>query len=96
MKAEGQSSSDDSDATQVGTPDSASVAGASTTEDAGDDASSGKGKKKQIISESSTIPAAPKSKSKSSDNLVGLVNNLVTTDLANIGEARNFIFLRKS
>ncbi|KAF7977580.1 hypothetical protein HWV62_3166 [Athelia sp. TMB] len=93
MKAEGQSSGDDGDATQVGTPDSASVAGASTTEDAGDDASPGKGKNKQTISESSTLHSSSKGKSKSSDNLVGLVNNLVTTDLANIGEARNFIFL---
>ncbi|KAF7983353.1 hypothetical protein HWV62_22327 [Athelia sp. TMB] len=97
MKAEARSSSDESGTTQIGTPDSRSVAGASTgdsVENGGDAASSGKGKKRsQDVSESSSLPGAPREKPKSSGNLVGLVNNLVTTDLANIGEARHFIFL---
>ncbi|KAF7969448.1 hypothetical protein HWV62_27283, partial [Athelia sp. TMB] len=97
MKAEARSSSGESGTTQTGTPDSRSVAGASTgdlVENGGDAASSGKSKKRsQDVSESSSLPGAPREKPKSSGNLVGLVNNLVTTDLANIGEARHFIFL---
>lgn len=96
MKAEVRSAGEGSDATQVGTP-SESVVGASTTDLSGirEDAvpaSSSKGRNKSS-DEDEAVLTPPKPNMKSSDNLVGLINNLVTTDLANLSEARNFIFL---
>ncbi|KAJ7596700.1 hypothetical protein C8J56DRAFT_294246 [Mycena floridula] len=49
------------------------------------------------VSSSSTVKGKPKDKdteeSKAGSNLVGKINNLVTTDLGNIIEARDFLFM---
>ncbi|KZP21077.1 P-loop containing nucleoside triphosphate hydrolase protein [Athelia psychrophila] len=93
MKAETRSADEGDDATQIGTP-TESVVGASTTDlSEAASASSGKRNPKSRDEGEEAVPAPPTPKTKSSDNLVGLVNNLVTTDLANISEGRNFIFL---
>jgi hypothetical protein len=53
------------------------------------------GQGKQRAKEIQT-PEAPTTKSKDTNagNLVGKINNLVTTDLANITNARDFLYLR--
>ncbi|KZP30629.1 multidrug resistance-associated ABC transporter [Athelia psychrophila] len=88
MKAEVRSAGagEGDDATQVGTPTESVVGDAASV-------SSSKGKQKSRDDGEEAVPASPKPKTKSSDNLVGLVNNLVTTDLANISGARTFMFL---
>lgn len=62
---------------------------------------SAKGKSKaKDASESTTAtkvaPPEKKKKDASADNLVGKINNLVTTDLNNITEARDFLFISMS
>ncbi|EJD04272.1 uncharacterized protein FOMMEDRAFT_106872 [Fomitiporia mediterranea MF3/22] len=108
MKAqtsEGQSSSRPSTATT--TPDTASIADSDVTAEgttlngngsevppsiASVESDAGKGKRK--TSPTSTDPNAPATKSTSStSNLVGKLNNLITTDLQNIVEGRDFIML---
>jgi hypothetical protein len=53
---------------------------------------SSKGKKKAKDAQSAEEKPAPK-KNAAADNLVGKINNLVTTDLNNITEARDFLFI---
>lgn len=54
---------------------------------------SSKGKQKAKDSQPAEDKAVPKEAA--ADNLVGKINNLVTTDLNNITEARDFLFLCK-
>ncbi|KZP10469.1 hypothetical protein FIBSPDRAFT_801212, partial [Athelia psychrophila] len=79
------------------TPDSSSIAESTVAEpsaDAGSAASSVKGKKKAHSEETASVSSATrKDKSKgvsekTSANLLGRINNLVSTDLGNITEAR--------
>ncbi|KAJ8594877.1 hypothetical protein M405DRAFT_759938 [Rhizopogon salebrosus TDB-379] len=95
------------DSTGTSTPDTASVAGSSTvaldesTEGSSDEtlqtsaetlstSSVKKGKQKaQDAKEDSETSS--KEKHSSADNLVGKINNLVTTDLSNITEGRDFL-----
>jgi hypothetical protein len=99
------------ESTAPSTPDSASVAGSSTaaadesTDGSGDEtlqasaetisiSSTKKGKQKsQDIKEEPD--SLPKNHS-SADNLVGKINNLVTTDLSNITDGRDFLMIGKS
>lgn len=53
--------------------------------------SKGKKKAKDISEDNSVAPVAPKERS--ADNLVGKINNLVTTDLNNITDGRDFLLL---
>ena len=91
--------------TVVGTPETASVADSSengsedsNTEAASTTASSSKGKAKQASA--SPPPKAPPAKkpsdNKKDSNLIGKINNLVTTDLGNITDARDFLMLSQS
>jgi hypothetical protein len=100
------------DSTGTSTPDTASVAGSSTvaldesTEGSSDEtlqtsaetistSSVKKGKQKaQDAKEDSETSS--KKKHSSADNLVGKINNLVTTDLSNITEGRDFLMAGKS
>ncbi|KAG0697813.1 hypothetical protein DFH29DRAFT_984146 [Suillus ampliporus] len=96
------------ESTAPSTPDSASVAGSSTaaadesTDSSSDEtlqansetistSSTKKGKKKsQDVKEE---PESSPKKHSSADNLVGKINNLVTTDLSNINDGRDFLLL---
>lgn len=96
------------DSTVPSTPDSASVAGSSTaaadesTDGSADEtlqasaetistSSTKKGKQKsQDVTEE--LDSSPK-KHSSADNLVGKINNLVTTDLSNITDGRDFLMV---
>ncbi|KZP30958.1 P-loop containing nucleoside triphosphate hydrolase protein [Athelia psychrophila] len=93
MKAEARSMDEGDDAPQVGTPTESIVSTGTSALNEAASGSSGKGKQQGRDEGEEAIPAPPTPKTKSSDNLVGLVNNLVTTDLANISDGRNFIFL---
>jgi hypothetical protein len=53
---------------------------------------SSKGKQKAKDAQSAEDKSAPKAKA-AADNLVGKINNLVTTDLNNITEGRDFLFI---
>ncbi|KAG1769620.1 hypothetical protein EDD22DRAFT_868510 [Suillus occidentalis] len=96
------------ESTAPSTPDSASVAGSSTaaadesTDGSGDEtleasaetisiSSTKKGKQKSqdIKEEPDSLPK----KHSSADNLVGKINNLVTTDLSNITDGRDFLMI---
>ncbi|KAG1757959.1 hypothetical protein EDB19DRAFT_1936472 [Suillus lakei] len=99
------------ESTVPSTPDSASVAGSSTaaadesTDGSGDEtlqasaetmstSSTKKGKQKsQDVKED--LDSSSK-KHSSADNLVGKINNLVTTDLGNITDGRDFLMVGKS
>ena len=84
------------------TPDSASVADSSladftNTTTTGTATSSRKGKKKAQGEDTVSAPSA-KSKPTSqrpSENLIGRINNLVSTDLGNITDGRNWLWLSK-
>ncbi|EJD51853.1 ATP-binding cassette transporter [Auricularia subglabra TFB-10046 SS5] len=63
-----------------------SVAASSTAKDKKD-------KRSRSASVASTSSAGGEKKNEKSENLVGKINNLVTTDVSNITEARDFLFL---
>ncbi|KAG1889339.1 hypothetical protein F4604DRAFT_1711826 [Suillus subluteus] len=95
------------ESTAPSTPDSASVAGSSTA--AVDESTDGSGDETlQASAETISISATKKAKQKSqdvkeldssskkhssADNLVGKINNLVTTDLSNITDGRDFLMV---
>ncbi|KII93466.1 hypothetical protein PLICRDRAFT_35686 [Plicaturopsis crispa FD-325 SS-3] len=102
MKAETPESSSSSPNTPVATtPDSSSIAEGSTEDGTGSaddtlrassssDASAvNKGKQKSIEAPTPAADAKPAN----TDNLVGKINNLVSTDLDNIVDARDFLFV---
>jgi hypothetical protein len=89
-------------ASTISTPDSASIAESSTAVEASSESSDGA----QSSSTSALDPATVKGKQKandaeakkstsSADNLVGKINNLVTTDLGNITDGRDFLLVCK-
>ncbi|OJA09105.1 hypothetical protein AZE42_02555 [Rhizopogon vesiculosus] len=94
--------------TGVSTPDSASVAGSSTAA-ADESIDSSSDETLQTSSETISTSPAKKGKQKaqdakeesdsssksnsSADNLTGKINNLVTTDLTNITDGRDFLFV---
>lgn len=101
--------------TAVPTPDTASIAESTVSEDqtvsstvigaesstagsetvrASNSSVSSKGKGKKQTGKDLKTPEAPVSRS-STDNLVGKLNNLVTSDLSNIVEGRDFMLLCK-
>ncbi|KAG1747913.1 uncharacterized protein EDB91DRAFT_1245381 [Suillus paluster] len=96
------------ESTAPSTPDTASVAGSSTA--AADESTDGSVDEtlqanSETISTSSTKKGKqksqeePESSSKthsSADNLVGKINNLVTTDLSNLNDGRDFLIAGKS
>ncbi|KAL5534538.1 hypothetical protein ACEPAG_1001 [Sanghuangporus baumii] len=103
MKAQTSSASPSGPSTVTSTPDTVSIAESETSTEAtilnGNEigpsnasikSDSGKGKGKD--SKDALGDSAPKSKS-STDNLVGKLNNLITTDLTNIVEGRDFPML---
>ncbi|KAH7913221.1 hypothetical protein BJ138DRAFT_1059515 [Hygrophoropsis aurantiaca] len=95
-----------SDATTTPTPDTVSVAGLESPDDevstnestedtirpssASEASSSAKGKQKAAQTKNMDDTRAPKS---SASNLIGKINNLVTSDLNNITEGRDFLLL---
>ncbi|KAF7966730.1 hypothetical protein HWV62_37249 [Athelia sp. TMB] len=82
------------------TPDSASIADstlADSTTTAGTATSAGKGKQKAQSEDTASVSSA-KSTGKTTpqrpqENLIGRINNLVSTDLGNITDARNWLWL---
>lgn len=90
---------DDADVTVVGTPYDASVAESSAGDREGIDLAARKGKRKAQDpdidgAESQPAPRIKKKESSSHQHhLVGKINNLVTTDLGNINDARDFLFI---
>ena len=106
MKAEvARSITGDGDSTAATTPDHASTPDAQEPANSSDVtpqssaasviSSTGQGKQK---AKETQIPEEPTTKSTDTNagNLVGKINNLVTTDLANITNARDFLYLRRS
>ncbi|KAF8886219.1 P-loop containing nucleoside triphosphate hydrolase protein [Gymnopilus junonius] len=79
--------------TVVGTPETASI---SSTQDGGASSSS-KDRKSKVAGSSSSSPSISQDMAKEvpneGKNLIGKINNLVTTDLTNIVEARDFLVL---
>lgn len=111
MKAELPDGKRSGESTPSSTPDSASVAGSSTaaadesTDGSGDEtlqastetASTSSTKKDKRKSQDVKEEMDNSSKQHSSaDNLVGKINNLVTTDLSNLTDGRDFIMVGKS
>ena len=104
LKAESSNENDEESVTAVGTPDSISVAGtavdshlderasqssrASDSSDSQSSLKSVKGDKRY----SSTLKSDIKP-SKDKQNLIGKINNLVTTDLGNIVDGRDFLIM---
>lgn len=102
---ENKPENDQDSPTVVGTPETASVAESSQTaggeadaeEESSATAASDKGKAKQSPTLTSKAPPAKKDiPSKKDTNLIGKINNLVTTDLGNITDARDFLMLSSS
>lgn len=97
MTAELPEGGDSGNNTVSPTPDSISIAAGSsmnlneepTPPSSIGDPESSSGKRKQKDQDIH----APSAKKETPDNLVGKINNLVTTDLANIVEARDFLIL---
>jgi hypothetical protein len=98
------------DSTGVSTPDSASVAGSSTaaadenTDGSGDStlqtssetiSTSSAKKGKQKAQDAKEDSDSSSEKNSSADNLMGKINNLVTTDLTNITDGRDFFLAGK-
>lgn len=93
MKAE----SSDGDTTAVPTPDNASVANA---ESASGDLSRASLASEQLLTQGKSVAQefesqadASESNDSASGNLTGKINNLVTTDMGNITDARDFLLL---
>ncbi|KAF7978930.1 hypothetical protein HWV62_44135 [Athelia sp. TMB] len=81
-------------------PDSASIADSSpadstTVSTAGTATSSRKGKQKAQSEDAESAPSAEgkHTSQRSSENLIGKINNLVSTDLGNITDGRNWLWL---
>ncbi|OJA20724.1 hypothetical protein AZE42_08493, partial [Rhizopogon vesiculosus] len=93
------------DSTGVSTPDNASIPGSSTAADANTDGSgdstlqtssetistSSAKKGKQKAQDAKQESDSSSEKNSSADNLMGKINNLVTTDLSNITDGRDFL-----
>lgn len=92
-----------SESTAAGTPDSASIADSS----ASNNHSQGQGSESTTVvsreastsslgspkkAKSTPVPKEPQEKKKSS-NMMGTINNLLTTDLTNITDARDFMMV---
>ncbi|TFY68446.1 hypothetical protein EVJ58_g1015 [Rhodofomes roseus] len=98
MKADtsDESAKSEGDTTVAGTPDTAYVAGSSATtaqengNDNDSDSSAGKGKQK---STTTAQTAKPKDDEKKGKNVVGKINNLISSDLASLGNGRNFVMI---
>lgn len=84
------------------TPDSASIADstlADSTTTAGTATSAGKGKQKAQSEDTASLSSAKgtgkTTPQRPQENLIGRINNLVSTDLGNITDARNWLWLSK-
>ena len=101
FKAEGSKENSPSSTSPTVTPETQSVEGSTTLEDsdARSDitASSTKGKAKADSSSATKSAAAKdeKKEEKKKDNLVGKINTLVTVDLENVVNAKDFLMVGK-
>jgi len=103
MKAETGSPSSSTRSSALRTPDS--TAGEQSTSSESSNSNSDETQQAESISIQSNASASNKGKQKPKDdvgetrkaeNLVGKINNLVTTDLGNITDARDFMFICES
>ena len=102
FKAEGSkenSSSTVQSVSQTVTPDTQSVEGSTAPEDSDTQSdtntSSTKGKAKADSSATKPAAANEEKKEEKKDNLVGRINTLVTVDLENITDAKDFLMVGK-
>ena len=102
FKAEGSkenSSSTVQSASPVVTPETHSVEGSTALEDSDTQsditASSTKGKAKADSSSTKSATVKDEKKEEKKDNLVGMINTLVTVDLENVVSAKDFLMVGK-